>query len=178
QTTMTNDVFTEALKQYEEANPGLNWRAGMREQFVRDMKSELQFTNNGFRTVRGSKINVADYITLSLEHGKYLTIKPSTRSEYHPAFPVRSDGTRSAHKRMTETTFRKWCQLEGIVFMPGMESKIAAIIAENFLPVDTPDGPRFHLISDTPIGSLWSKQGFTLEELLNVTGSERFKDNE
>lgn len=176
------DIFDETLLEFEKTNPSTKWKTGARQKFLSDLQRDLQFVNGQWRTRRGSKIgNIQEWIAWTLERDpKYqeaFTVSPFSRQKYQPVFPVRDDVAKKRHRTISETFFRKCCAVENYIFQPGMEGKVSEVIAENFLPSDGPEGTRWHLVSDTEIGTLWSKKSWTLDEVLNISGAARFIDD-
>lgn len=175
--TETVDPIVEALEKLEAS--GIQFRVDMRNQFVRDIKRELQHVNGSYRNSSGIKVDLESYMTARLESGVYLRSKPSVKATYVSIYKSRTDESRSAHKKFTEQYLRKALALEGVVFVPGVEEKAIEILSKNFLPEDDQDkGLMFRMISETPIGSLPSAEKYTLSELLTQTGLSKHVDDQ
>lgn len=173
--TDTRDPIVEALEKLEAS--GLQFRYDMRNQFIKDIKRELQQVNGSYRNSSGIKVDLESYMMARLESSVYLRSKPSVKA-YVSTFKRRTDGIRTEHKKFSETFLRKALQLEGYVFIPGVEEKAIEILSKNFLPEDDQDkGLTFRMISDTIIGALPSNEKFTLSELLNQTGLTKYLDD-
>lgn len=160
------EILEAALKDFETANPNIEWRSGGRQKLLTDAINEVEYRNGFFRTRKGTKINnIQDYFSLSLEHGSYTIVQPSKANDYAPAFPLRSEGTKATHKKLAAETLRKAFQLSGFVFLPGTQDKVIDALSDFLIPADTHKGLRFFKVSDLPVGTVWSKEGISPEDL-------------
>jgi hypothetical protein len=115
-------------------------------------------------------------MTSILDNGQYLQQRPTNK--YQPIFNVRDEGAKKAHALLAEQVLLKTLELDGIVLLPGTKKEFYQVVAKNFLPVDGEDGPAWHLVSDTPIGTLWSSTTINTKKLIDGIGLSKFVDRE
>lgn len=150
------------------------FKAGKREVFLNDLKRSIQPTRDGFRSTTGQKIDLESYMNAMLETALYGS-RPSAKN-YVPVFPIRSNDTKNTHRKLSETMIRKALAQENIILEPSVSEKVIETLAANFIPADDDSGLVFSRITDLSVGSVTSKDQYTLEQLLNATGASRFVD--
>lgn len=166
----------EVVDQFIKQN-NVQFKYGKRLTFLSDVQRSIQQVGSEYRTARGAKIDIDSYLISMIETGLY-SDKLSAKQTYVPGFPVRSEGTKATHKKLTEATLRKTLTLQNIVLDSQVSEKVIEMLSTNFLASDDSEkGIVFAKINDTEIGSLIGKDRYNLEELLNQTAASKFVDS-
>jgi hypothetical protein len=162
------DLFEKAIEQVERQH-NLQWNSGMKEQFVKDLKREIENVNGRFRyRGNGAQINMEEVVTQRLQKGVYVRTRPGVKEKYVGPWKSRDEDTKKQHSNFTKTYLKKLLDHEQIKFLPGYEEKALEIIADNFLVGDDEEkGIVFQRVIDSEVGAIVGGPKFDIDGLLN-----------